>query len=116
MSWTTVRAQTRPPRPRSRQTALTPSEVVFTLSGVETRLEFEDEIPIPLGNLGLYRRIYVLEQWLRRFAMAALMSKYATQWRSAIPTEFGEELRRRRKQLGSRTYLDVESNDTSCGC
>jgi hypothetical protein len=62
MSWTTVRAQTRPPRPRSRQTALTPSEVVFTLSGVETRLEFEDEIPIPLGNLGLYRRIYVLEQ------------------------------------------------------
>jgi hypothetical protein len=66
---------------------------------------------MPAGNLRLYRRIYVLEQWLRRILMAALMSRYGTQWRSAIPTEVSKLLRSRREQLRTRTILDVESSD-----
>ncbi|HZS57642.1 MAG TPA: hypothetical protein VFA43_00125 [Gemmatimonadaceae bacterium] len=74
-------------------------------------IEFEGEVPIPQWNLELYRRIYLLEQWLRRIVMAGLMSRYATQWRSAIPTEISANLKQRRRQLAARTFLDVESSD-----
>lgn len=75
------------------------------------RVTFQDELPIPEGNLVLYRRIYVLEQWLRRIVMAGLMSKYGSHWRNAIPTEIAKDLKSRRQQLRARTYLDVESSD-----
>jgi hypothetical protein len=60
---------------------------------VSVELSVEVDVPLPEGNLLLYRRIYVLEQWLRRITMAALMSRYATQWRNAIPTEISKELK-----------------------
>lgn len=43
--------------------------------------------------------------------MATLMSRYGTRWRDAIPTPISAELKSRRDQLRTRTYLDVESSD-----
>lgn len=78
---------------------------------METYLAFETEIPIPATNEILYRRVYVLEQWLRRILIASLMSRYATHWRNAIPTEIAKEFKGRRAALRRRVVLDVESSD-----
>ena len=78
---------------------------------MDSPLIFEREIAIPTTNETLYRRIYALEVWLRRVLMASIMGRYATQWRSAIPTEIAKELKARRDALRKRVVLDVETSD-----
>jgi hypothetical protein len=79
-------------------------------------ISFEDELPLPEVNLKLYRELYVLEQWLRRIALAAFMARYGTRWNDAIPTEIGKNLRSRVKQLRNRVAFDTENSDNAIWC
>jgi hypothetical protein len=78
---------------------------------MNTSITFEDDVPFPMQNIEVYRRLYIIELWLRRFVLAGLMSKYGTQWRSAIPTDLSKAVRPRRAALAGRAYLDVEASD-----
>ncbi len=62
-------------------------------------LDFEDDIPIPEFNLGIYRRLYVLERWLRRIALAALQARHGDGWWGALPDDLSAELKKWRAQL-----------------
>lgn len=72
---------------------------------------FRDELPVPEANIVVYEQIYVLEQWLRRIAYAALMARYATNWQRAISDAFANDLKRRLRQLNGRVHLDCENSD-----
>jgi hypothetical protein len=81
-----------------------PSSCLPSLSSKST-----EKCRFPAGSLLLYRRIYVLEQWLRRIALATLMRRYATRWRSAIPTDIskrGEALAPSSGRRPQRTEVD----------
>lgn len=72
---------------------------------------FRDELPVPEANIVVYEQIYVLEQWLRRIAYAALMARYATDWQRAMPDALTNDLKRRLRQLNGRVHLDCENSD-----
>jgi hypothetical protein len=79
-------------------------------------ISFEGELPLPEVNLLLYRRIYVVEQWLRRIALAALMARYGSRWGDAIPTEIGKNLKARVAGLRNRVAFDTENSDNVIWC
>lgn len=76
-------------------------------------ISFEDELPLPEINLLLYRRIYVLEQWLRRIALAALTARYGPRWNDALPTEMGKNLKSRIASLKNRVAFNTEDSDNA---
>ena len=78
--------------------------------GVEG-LEWVDEIPLPLTNLAIQKTAYVLEQWLRRVALAALMAKAGSRWLDAIPEDLVPEAKKSLALLRRRTYLEPENSD-----
>src|SRR4051812_26825527 len=79
-------------------------------------ISFEEELPLPEVNIFLYRRIYVIEQWLRRVALAALMARYGSRWNDAIPTEIGKNLKGRVAGLRNRVAFDTENSDNAIWC
>ncbi len=76
-------------------------------------IDFFEEIPFPKTNSIMYREVYVLEQWLRRIAFAALMVKYGKDWQGALPNELCKELKARLAELKDRVYLDCENSSNS---
>lgn len=85
------------------------------LVGIEA-VSFESELPLPEVNLFLYRRIYVIEQWMRRLALAALMVRYGSRWNDAIPTEISKGLKARLSGLRNRVAFDTENSDNAIWC
>lgn len=74
---------------------------------------FRDELPVPTTNIIIYEHLYVREQWFRRVALAGLMARYGSTWKSALPSELMGELKRRLKQLEGRVHLDCENSDNA---
>jgi hypothetical protein len=73
-------------------------------------------MPLPEINLVIYRRIYVIEQWLRRIALAALMARYGSRWSDAIPTDIGKNIKSRLAALRNRVAFDTENSDNAIWC
>jgi hypothetical protein len=74
-------------------------------------LEWVDEIPLPLTNLRIQKSAYVLEQWFRRIALAALMAKAGSRWVGAVPETLVPEAKKSLALLRKRTYLEPENSD-----
>ena len=76
-------------------------------------ITFEGELPLPEINLLLYRRIYVIEQWLRRIALAALTARYGPRWNDAVPSDIRRTLKARLMSLHNRVAFDTEDSDNA---
>jgi hypothetical protein len=74
-------------------------------------IEFIDDVPVPTENARAYSEIYVLEQWLRRLAVAALAARVGENVLGAVPDELARQLKQRRATLPRRLHLAVESAD-----
>ena len=78
-----------------------------------SKLIFEEDIPFPEYNITCYKQIYIIEQWLRRIALAGLMVEYGKNWFSALPDDLGRHLKVRMSTLGGRFYLDCENDENA---
>ncbi len=74
-------------------------------------ISFEDDVPFPENNWLAYRKIYVVEQWLRRIALTALMARHGNQFLGALPTEVQDAVKKNIALLRRRAYLG--SDDAS---
>src|SRR3954447_12420854 len=72
---------------------------------------FEEEMALPETNVYLYRRVYLLEQWLRRIALAALMARHGSRWHAAMPGTIADTIKPRLASLRNRVAFDVENSD-----
>lgn len=79
-------------------------------------LTFEGDLPLPDVNISLYRRIYVLEQWLRRIALASLMARYGSQWGNSFSNEKIEQFKTRLDNLKNRVAFNTENSDNLVWC
>src|SRR4051794_29439185 len=68
-------------------------------------------MPVPTTNTLIHFESYVLEQWLRRIAIASLMAKAGSRWADAMPAAIFPEARKQVNLLKRRTYLDPENSD-----
>lgn len=74
---------------------------------------FFEELPIPHANLSIYREVYVLEQWLRRIAYAALLGTHGKNWQGTLDPELLADLKKRLRQLEGRVHLDCENSENA---
>jgi hypothetical protein len=79
----------------------------------ENSIYFFDELPIPHANLAIYKEVYVLEQWLRRIAYAALLGTHGRNWQGTLDAELLGELKKRLRQLEGRVHLDCENSENA---
>ncbi|WP_306366324.1 hypothetical protein [Nocardiopsis sp. CC223A] len=73
-------------------------------------LEFSDEILTPEINFIAYRKIYVLETWVRRLCLAAWMAEFGNEWVDQIDSNLRSKLETRAKRNAKRVYLGAESS------
>lgn len=73
--------------------------------------EYINGILLPKTNLDIYKKIYEIENWLRRIIYTALMKKNYSDMNSLIPDELLKNLKQRRANISNRKYLDCESYD-----
>ncbi len=78
---------------------------------IKRTISFSGEIPFPEVNTIIYREIYTIEQWIRRIAYAALMTKYGPNWTGALPDDLYKNLKSRLHNLSDRVHLDCENSD-----
>jgi hypothetical protein len=74
-------------------------------------VSFEHDIPFPENNWLAYRRIYVVEQWLRRIALTALMARHGNKFLGDLPMEVRETVKRNLALLRTRAHFG--SDDAS---
>jgi hypothetical protein len=74
-------------------------------------ISFEDDVPFPENNWFAYRKIYVVEQWLRRIALTALMARHGNRFLGALPPEVHDAVKKNIALLRRRAYLG--SDDAS---
>jgi hypothetical protein len=86
----------------------------MTVGDDTAQLAFESDLPLPGVNIVLYRRIYVIEQWLRRVVLAALCARYGSRW--SIPNKILPNLDDRIKALRNRVAFDTENSDNAVWC
>jgi hypothetical protein len=77
---------------------------------------FEGELPLPDVNVALYRKIYVLEQWLRRITLAGLMARYGSRWNDSISNEMIRNVKPRLQNLKNRVAFNTENSDNLVWC
>ena len=80
-------------------------------NGKHREVEFEGELLIPRLNLVAYRRIYALENWLRRICLAAWMARHGSDWSAEIDKGLHKRLATRVDRNQKRLYLEAESHD-----
>jgi len=88
------------------------------LSGGTTgdAVTFDGELPIPDVNVALYRKIYVLEQWLRRIALAGLMGRYGSRWNDSLSNDMIRAVKPRLQNLKNRVAFNTENSDNLVWC
>jgi hypothetical protein len=72
-------------------------------------ITFQQDIPFPESNWLAYRSIYVVEQWMRRIALAALMAQHGTPVRGDLPPEVRDSVRKNTEMLPTRAYLGSDN-------
>jgi hypothetical protein len=83
---------------------------------VRDSVTFDGELPIPDVNVELYRKIYALEQWLRRIALAALMVRYGSRWNDSMSNELIRNVKPRLQNLKNRVAFNTENSDNLIWC
>jgi hypothetical protein len=81
------------------------------LNGEDVTANFDMDIPVPVQNALGYRKLYVLEQWLRRIAYTAILVRSARSVLGGMPDALVRELKRRRASLPARLHLGAETAD-----
>jgi len=74
-------------------------------------IEFFDDVPFPEFNWLVYRRLYVLEQWLRRIAFAAAMAKAGSSFFGVLPDGLAATLKQQQALLRRRKHLGTQNAD-----
>jgi hypothetical protein len=77
---------------------------------------FEGELALPDVNVALYRKIYVLEQWLRRITLAGLMARYGSRWNDSLSNEMIRNVKPRLQNLKNRVTFNTENSDNLVWC
>jgi len=87
--------------------------IIQGIQGAEGRLilEFDDEMLVAQANITAYRKIYVLEGWLRRVCIAAWMVKFGSSWDGEIDSRLKNTIQRRINGNRHRLYLGAESSN-----
>jgi hypothetical protein len=86
------------------------------VGNTESAVSFDGALPIPDVNVALYRRIYVLEQWLRRIALAGLMARYGSRWNDSISNDMMRNVKPRLENLKNRVAFNTENSDNLVWC
>lgn len=74
-------------------------------------LEFDEEMLIAKINVVAYRKIYRLENWMRRICVAAWMARFGALWSVELEPKLRKALESRVQHNRHRLYLGAESND-----
>ena len=74
-------------------------------------VSFDGEMPFPEPNIVIYREVYIIEQWIRRIAYAAMVAKHGKNWLGIIPSELHKELKYRLAGRSGRIHLDCENSN-----
>ena len=69
------------------------------------------EMPVPAGNVWIHFQSYVLEQWLRRIALAALMAKGGAAWPQSMPEGLLTKAKQQVGVLSRLAFIDPEKSD-----
>jgi hypothetical protein len=83
------------------------------IPGPEDRLilEFDGEMLVAQANITAYRKMYILEGWLRRICIAAWMAKFGFSWDQEIDSRIKNTIQRRIDGNRQRLYLGAESSN-----